>query len=451
MGSQEHQARLHPDDRERVVRVLEGLQQPGQVARCEYRTRHRDGHYVDFEATMRCVEMPDRNGVGLIMVSRDISERRRAEQALRDSESRFRLLIENLQVGVLLQGPSAEMLLYNRQALELLGLTESQLLGRTSFDENWKVIHEDGSPFPGPAHPVPQAIATRQPVRNVVMGVYRPTTESIVWLLVNAEPELDSEGHVKQVVCSFIDITERRAAEAQRHELETKRRTLGNLRRFLNDVTHDLRTPLSVINTSLYLLQRHMSQEHRHLRYMQSIDEQVAHLIRIVEDMSDMSQLDYEEANIRLAPSNINALVAMAVSAFEESIASKDIRLTLERDELLPPLMADEALLARALRYILNNAVIYTPPGGTIAVSTFRQENQLLIEVCDSGIGIDDTDLPHIFEPFYRGDKSRTISEAGTGLGLTMALEIVEAHGGSIGVQTTPGKGSTFSVRLELK
>jgi PAS domain S-box-containing protein len=584
MGNEAHRARLHPEDYARVVGLLNGLHEPGQTARMEYRTQHRDGHYVHFEASMRCVEMADRDQVGLIMVSRDITERRRAEQALRqsearfrrlienlpvgitlqdaqdnillcnrsacellgltedqlmgrssfdprwnatnedgrplepgqypslralttgqpvrgvvmgiyrpetddrvwllvsaepeldaegsvqqvvvnfsditerrraeqairDSESRVRLLIENLQVGVLLHGPNAEVLLYNPEALRLLNVNKSQLLGEAPYPEAWNVIHEDGSPFPCATRPAQQAIATGQPVRDVVMGVQH-AADKVVWLLVNAEPQFDGEGNIRQVICTFIDITARRDAETQRHELETKRRTLGNLRRFLNDVTHDLRTPLSVINTSLYLLQRHMNPEERGLRYMESIEEQVAHLIRIVEDMTDMSQLDYEQANIRLAPSNVNALVAMVASTFEENTGSKRQRLTLNRSDLLPPVMADEALLARALRYILSNAIIYTPPEGDITVSTLRQGGQIIIEVRDTGIGIDDADLPHIFEPFYRGDKSRTISEAGTGLGLTMALEIVEAHGGTISVQTTPGQGSTFAICLEAK
>ncbi|MBK9234428.1 MAG: GAF domain-containing protein [Anaerolineae bacterium] len=94
---------------------------------------------------------------------------------VRESEERFRALIADLHVGVLLQGPASEILLCNQQALDLLGLTESQLLGKTSLDADWDVIHEDGSPFPAPTHPVPRAIASRRPVNDVLMGVYRST------------------------------------------------------------------------------------------------------------------------------------------------------------------------------------------------------------------------------------------------------------------------------------
>ena len=137
-----------------------------------------------------------------------------------EGEDRFRFLLEELPVGVLLQSPAAEILSSNPRALELLGLSEDQLLGRTSFHPDWNVIHEDGAPFPGPTHPVPQAIATRQPVRNVVMGVYRPATQDRVWLLVNAVPELAPDGSVQMVLCTFTDITERRLEEIRLHRSE---------------------------------------------------------------------------------------------------------------------------------------------------------------------------------------------------------------------------------------
>jgi PAS domain S-box-containing protein len=123
-----------------------------------------------------------------------------------------------MQVGVILQGPQAEIVFSNPMALELLGLTEDQLLGRTSFDPDWNVIHEDGSPFPGHTHPVPQAIASRSPVRGIVMGVCRPRQGDRVWLLVDAEPRLNEKGMVNEIVCSFIDISDRKRAEAALHE-----------------------------------------------------------------------------------------------------------------------------------------------------------------------------------------------------------------------------------------
>lgn len=140
----------------------------------------------------------------------DISENTETSDALKLSEEKFKGLINSLEIGVLLQGPNAEILVSNPKAIELLGISEDQLLGKTSFDPDWKVIHDDGTDFPGTAHPVPTAIATKKPVKDVIMGVYRPITKDCVWLMVNAEPTLNEEGKIQQVVCTFIDITIRK-------------------------------------------------------------------------------------------------------------------------------------------------------------------------------------------------------------------------------------------------
>lgn len=122
-------------------------------------------------------------------------------------------LIQNLQVGFIVQGPGSEILLCNDRALSLLGLQKDQLLGKTSFDPLWRVIHEDGSPFPGEEHPVPQAIATKQPVRNVVMGVYHSPKKDFQWILVDAEPHFNADGSIKVVVCTFVDISTKKEFE----------------------------------------------------------------------------------------------------------------------------------------------------------------------------------------------------------------------------------------------
>jgi len=156
----------------------------------------------------------------------DITVTKMREERLRESEKSYHSLISNLHVGVLVQGPLSEILVSNNRALELLGLTEDQLLGKTSFDSDWNVIHEDGTPYPGLTHPVPQSIATRKPVRNAVMGVYRPLTRDRVWLLVNADPELNPDGSIKEVICTFKDITDRKNAEEE----------LNRSRVFLNSI-----------------------------------------------------------------------------------------------------------------------------------------------------------------------------------------------------------------------
>lgn len=154
----------------------------------------------------------------------------RMERRLEESEKRFRELVEHLQVGVILTDPQSKILLGNLAALDLLDFTEKQIPGKTFLDFTWNVVRENGSPFHGEESPVLQAIATGQPVRNVVMGLDRAVLDDRVWLLVNAEPQLDAQGGVQQIICTFSDITERkRMEEALRDSEAFSRSTLNSL------------------------------------------------------------------------------------------------------------------------------------------------------------------------------------------------------------------------------
>ncbi len=142
------------------------------------------------------------------------------------SEHGFRRLIDDLQVGILIQGTRSEVLFANRAALGLLGLIEEQILGKTSLDATSFAVREDGSPFPGEDHPAPRALATGRPVRNVVVGFYRPVVKDQVWLLISADPQLDAEGRVVQVISTLSDLTAFKRAEDRLRESEARYRQL---------------------------------------------------------------------------------------------------------------------------------------------------------------------------------------------------------------------------------
>jgi len=203
----------HPDDVEPMKAVLAAILEGKPSGQVTGRMLSKGGEYVYIEFSPVIIAAEDGSLREIVTTGRDVSERKRTEEALRSAKARFRALIESLQVGVVVQGPNSEVLMVNPVALELLGLTEEQMLGRTSFDPRWQTIHEDGSPFTSDVYPVPVAIATKKPVRNVVMGVFRPSKDDMVWILASAQPQLDDAGEVVQVVCTFADITARKMAE----------------------------------------------------------------------------------------------------------------------------------------------------------------------------------------------------------------------------------------------
>lgn len=211
---------LHPDDLElpRLLRerLIVGSAGPSsdRIGPFLCRLRHKREHYVWVESMVAIIRDPDTGMVQeCVLTVRDVNARVETEAALRVSEERSKLMLDNLHVGVVVQGARSEMLGYNEIALDMLGLTAEQIKGRDSFDPRWAVIHEDGSPFPGGDHPVTVAVTTGKPVRDVIMGVYRPASDSRVWLLVSATPQFDASGRAFQSVCTFTDITAQKQAE----------------------------------------------------------------------------------------------------------------------------------------------------------------------------------------------------------------------------------------------
>lgn len=155
-----------------------------------------------------------------------LEEQQKEAKVHKESEEKFKNLVKEMHVGIIVHGQKTEILLNNSMALELFDVTEGQLLSKTWFDPDWNIVHEDGTPFSMSTHPVFSAIATQRPVRDVVMGVNRPSKGDRVWLLVDAVPQLNANNTVQQVVCTYIDITERKNVEKNLKESETNWQSL---------------------------------------------------------------------------------------------------------------------------------------------------------------------------------------------------------------------------------
>ncbi len=155
-------------------------------------------------------------------------DRKKKEIALRESEERFRSMVRDLTIGVLLQGPNAEILSSNKAGLDLLGLTEDQLIGKTSYDPDWALLKENGEPFPIDELPVPIAIQTKKPVKGVIMGVMRPTLGDRIWLMIDIIPRLDEFGNVINVIATLNNITELKEAEQVMAESRERIRVISD-------------------------------------------------------------------------------------------------------------------------------------------------------------------------------------------------------------------------------
>ncbi|MDX2136556.1 MAG: PAS domain-containing sensor histidine kinase [Chloroflexota bacterium] len=253
-------------------------------------------------------------------------------------------------------------------------------------------------------------------------------------------------------VASVRDMTVLRELEAQRLEMALESDRDAVLQKLLSNLSHDFRTPLSVIKTSLYLLERTTNDPVKHGKQIEVVRLQAKRLQEMLDDFMTLVRLDYaRKGDMEDTRFTVETLIADLIHDHEAAAEKRLLTMQFEPLSPLPPVYASEFTLRRILKRIMTNAVNYSLPGGTITVRAELIYHELCISVEDTGVGISPEDLPHIFDHFYRADKSRNTESGGAGLGLTIAHKLAEMIGGSIEVVSAPNEGSTFTVRLPVQ
>jgi signal transduction histidine kinase len=237
---------------------------------------------------------------------------------------------------------------------------------------------------------------------------------------------------------------------AQLEATARKQRELDTLRRDLVAwVGHDLRTPLASIRVMVEALADGVVEDPATVqRYLQTTQRHIRSLSALIDDLFEMAQLDAGGLPLEKCPGSISDLISDTLETFSALATRQGLRLEGSVEPGIDPLSMDTQKIGRVLANLVSNAVRHTPAGGVVEIRAFAAGEAVQVEVRDTGEGIRSEDMPHVFEQFYRGEKSRSRDTGGSGLGLAIAKGIVEAHGGRIGVESAPGKGTRFFFTL---
>lgn len=374
------------------------------------------------------------------------------KRKLRESEARYRSLVEVCPDAIVVVS-EGKFIFVNPAAVTLFGAqSPDDLLGRRAIEFIDPAFREDVSQSllrPRDDHPVEQRIVRLD-----------GTTRAVE--VIGSAIEYGGKRARQSVI---RDITERQKAQQQALELALEREKIKLLEQFISDTSHDLRTPIAALSTNSYVFEK-LSQKIAELvaqndkesleRALQQLIERAQslhvtsrRLARIVEGMFDMARLD-GLPTFTLSRTELNVVVKRVLEPYFADAVQAGCTLTFVPCEQSLPVFLNEVEFGRVLQNLMENALQYTPRGGKIAVSTYAQDNKAVFEVSDSGIGIAADELPRIFERFYRTDKARSTHTGGAGLGLAIAKKIVEAHSGSITVESQPDVGTTFRVYLPI-
>ncbi|MEI7429661.1 MAG: PAS domain S-box protein, partial [Betaproteobacteria bacterium] len=425
---------------------------------------HKDGHLIWAE----CTVTPERDQHGVICgyhgVNRDISERLKSEASVRLHDRYQRALLDNFPFNVWLKDHKSRFLAVNHQFAEYYGFPSPEsLVGKTDFD----IV------------PKPLAKLFRAEDRAVIASGQPRTVESRVfdrgqpsWVESYKSP-VNIDGKLVGTVGFSRDIGERKNAEA---ELETYRNHLealvnsrtaelaqakdiaeaANIAKssFLANMSHEIRTPMNAVLGMANLLRRSVVSPIQAER-LDKIDTAARHLLGIINNILDISKIEAGKLTLEEAPLNINTLLANVRSIMTERAQDKGLDLQSELTPFPPHLYGDTTRLQQALINYATNGIKFTERG-TITLRAMLQEESpdsvnIRFEVQDTGIGIAPKVLPRLFETFEQADNSTSRQYGGTGLGLVITRRLAELMGGEVGVQSTPGVGSTFWFTVTLK
>ncbi len=350
-------------------------------------------------------------------------ELRQKLSAVSEERNKIETIVSSMNDAIVAVDAQGTILLLNRASEELLGLSPQARGARLR-----EVLG---------THPLCQWIEATCARGTDVEEELRldPPGERI--LEVHATPLRDPAGATTGAVAVVRDVSDVRATERLRRELTA-------------NVSHELRTPLtSIKGFAETLLAGAMSDEETCRRFLTIIDNEAARLMKLVDDLMALSRLESRAITMELAPVRLDELISEAVGRMRPQAARQQI--TLRTTGLIEDaVLADRDRILQVLTNLLDNAIKFTPDGGTVEVATAATPYEAMISVSDSGRGIPAEHLPRIFDRFYRIDRSRSREAGGTGLGLAIAKHIVEAHSGHITAASRVGRGSTFTFTLPL-
>jgi len=335
-------------------------------------------------------------------------------------KAKLQTVLNNMADGVVMVDKESRILLSNRATEKIFNFQEVVMAGRPLI-EAVKDFEID--------EVLKRCLKTYR-----VETVQLETSQSKRFLRVVAVPVGDSK--LSWVLLLFQDLTEVRSLQTMRREL------IGN-------ISHELRTPLAGIKVMVETLQNEITGNEAARDFLSRIDTEVDRLTQMVSEITELSRIETGGVAFNMVPTDLNLVVGEVATQLESLALKEQVKLTTNLAADLPELSVDTERIRQTLINLVHNAIKYNHPGGVVVIATGTEAGAVTVKVTDTGIGISREDLPHIFERFFKADKAR--SKEGSGLGLAIAKHTIQAHGGSINVQSQEGKGSTFSFSLPLK
>jgi PAS domain S-box-containing protein len=442
MPAGEWAAFLHPEDRDRMAAHVARALRGEEPAAADYRIVRRDGslRWLSYAGQL----LPTAHGDRMIGTVIDVTARMEAEAALRHSRDVLSLAMRGGAMGAWSRDLATNAVWWSPELEEIVGLPPGAFSG--TEDAFFDLVHADD----------------REAVRRAVGAAVVDRTDYIVdfrfrhasgewrWMEGRGRAAYAADGRPISIYGIGIDVTARKRDEAALQAAKDAAEAANRLKdQFLANLSHELRTPLNAILGYARLLQTGVIAPEKWRQAVAVIERNAVAQNQLVEDLLDMSRITTGTVHLDPAPVPVASMIRQAADAVGPPAEAKGIVVALELDPFAGMVNADATRLQQVFWNLLNNAVKFTPAGGRIEVRLARTGHDVEAAITDSGIGIPEAFLPHVFEPFRQADARFGRRFGGLGLGLAICRQLVELHGGSIAATSDgEGRGATFVVRL---
>ncbi len=424
---------VHPDDRELVNRGYSKATKGLEEINARYRLLHADGSVIIVREKTRTYFGPGGGVERVVGTVQDVTAYIHAQERALAAQRRTQAIITHMADGLIMLDQRGHLESLNPAAGRMLGVEPAEVIGKplstirplAALQGHWQATTGEASPRGRESQAVLQQEITLDPPLSHVLTAY-------------ISPVLDDQGGRMGQVIVLQDITRQRELEQAKDNL-------------VSTISHELRTPLFSIQGVLdMLLHEKVAEPEKQAHFMKLAYDQSQRLRNLLDALLDISRIEAGRLELHLRPIAIPPLLHQVSESMRIEAMKKEQQIEIQIPDRLPRALGDEGRLTQVMTNLISNAIKFTPRGGKINIRAGLEGEKLLVQVIDNGMGIPAEALPQLFQRFYQVDSSATRAAGGSGLGLYISKQIVEAHGGRLWVESQLGEGSCFSFTIPV-
>ena len=422
---------FHPDDRQRSWDAWVKAVETDGPYRLEARLRRADGVYRSWLISGASIHDETRRIVGWVGACTDVEDIKQIEDALRNSEAKYRGFLDSAQDAILIANKEGKITYINQQTASWFGYSREELVGRpieVLVPERYRALHV-GDRNAYIHDPKPRGMAERF---GDLVGRRKDGTEFPV--SISLSPSATPEGVLITAVIRDVSEAKRLSEQALLAREEA-----------IATVSHDLKNPLAAIQTCIDFFSSRSApsaqKDELMKRTLTTIDRASKQMGDLIQDLLEYAKLEVHRLKLETQLEDVASILSEVFQTFEPMAQAKSISMLLKRNREFDQILCERRRIVRVFSNLIGNAIKFTPPGGTVKIGVEDSDGEIVFSVQDTGTGIPPEQLPHVFERYWQADET---ARKGTGLGLAIAKGFVEAHGGRIWAESQIGRGSVF-------